>query len=141
MFFKYSNRGCQHHDELVLKHFSHSPKETYSHVGSSLPTTSHPTLLLGWAVLSRSVRSNSLWPYVLQPTRLICRWDFPEKNTGVGVHFLLRGIFPTQGLNFRSQRLLHWQVVSSLLSHLRSPLLISSYEHIGLAKRFVWVFP
>ena len=24
-------------------------------------------------------------------------WDFPDKNTGVGCHFLLQGIFPTQG--------------------------------------------
>jgi hypothetical protein len=26
-------------------------------------------------------------------------WDFPSKNTGVGCHFLLQEIFPTQGLN------------------------------------------
>ena len=26
-------------------------------------------------------------------------WDFPDKNTGVGCHFLLQGIFPTEGLN------------------------------------------
>ena len=26
-------------------------------------------------------------------------WDFPGKNTGVGCHFLLQGIFPTQGWN------------------------------------------
>jgi len=35
----------------------------------------------------------------LQPTRLLCLWDFPGKNTGVGCHFLLQGIFPTHGLN------------------------------------------
>ena len=28
-----------------------------------------------------------------------CAWDFPGKNTGVGSHPLLQGIFPTQGLN------------------------------------------
>ena len=28
--------------------------------------------------------------------RLLCPWDFLGKNTGVGCHFLLRGIFPTQ---------------------------------------------
>ena len=43
--------------------------------------------------------SESLWPYGLLPTRLICPWDFPGKNTGVGCHFLLQGIFPTQGSN------------------------------------------
>ena len=32
-------------------------------------------------------------------TRLLCPWDSPGKNTGVGCHFLLQGIFPTQGSN------------------------------------------
>ena len=31
--------------------------------------------------------------------RLLCPWDFPGKNTGVGCHALLQGIFPTQGSN------------------------------------------
>ena len=38
-------------------------------------------------------------PFGLWPTRLLCPWDFPGKNIGVGCHFLLQGIFPTQGLN------------------------------------------
>ena len=36
-----------------------------------------------------SVMSNSLRPHGLEPTRLLCPWDFPGKNTGVGCHFLL----------------------------------------------------
>ena len=32
-------------------------------------------------------------------TRLLCSWDFPGKSTGVDCHFLLLGIFLTQGLN------------------------------------------
>ena len=43
--------------------------------------------------------SNSLWPYGLYPTRLLCPWDFPGKNTGASCHFLLQGIFQTQGSN------------------------------------------
>ena len=31
-----------------------------------------------------SVLSNSLWPYELQTTTLLCPWDYPSKNTGVG---------------------------------------------------------
>ena len=31
--------------------------------------------------------------------RLLCLWDSPSKNTGVGCHFFLQGIFPTQGSN------------------------------------------
>ena len=44
-----------------------------------------------------SVMANSLQPYGLYPTRLLWPWDFPGKDTGVGCHTLLQGIFPTQG--------------------------------------------
>ena len=37
--------------------------------------------------------------YELQPARLLWPWDSPGKNTGVGCHALLQGIFLTQGLN------------------------------------------
>ena len=33
------------------------------------------------------------------PTRLLCPWNFPGKNTKVGSHSLLQGIFLTQELN------------------------------------------
>ena len=52
-----------------------------------------------YAILSRSVVSDSLQPHGLYPTRLLCPWDSPGKNTGVGCHALLQGIFPTQGSN------------------------------------------
>ena len=35
----------------------------------------------------------------MQPTRFLCPWDSPGKTTGRGYHFLLQGIFPTQGSN------------------------------------------
>ena len=38
---------------------------------------------------------------------LLCPWDFPGKNTRVCFHFLLQGIFPTQGLNSSLLHLLH----------------------------------
>ena len=41
----------------------------------------------------------ALWPHALQPTKLLCPWDFPSKNTGMGYRFLLQGIFPTQDSN------------------------------------------
>ena len=43
--------------------------------------------------------SDSLQPHGLQPTRFLCPWNFPGKNTRVGCHFLLQGIFLSQGLN------------------------------------------
>ena len=40
-----------------------------------------------------------LIPTGLYPTRRLCPRGFPGKDTGVGCHFLLQGIFPTQRLN------------------------------------------
>ena len=42
-------------------------------------------------------RVQLLQPHRLQPARLFCPWDSPGKNTGVSHHFLLQGIFLTQG--------------------------------------------
>ena len=49
--------------------------------------------------VSYSVMSDSLLPHGLWPARLLCPWNVPGKNTGMGCHFLLQGIFLTQGLN------------------------------------------
>ena len=72
--------------------------------------------------LGFSVVSNSLWLQGLYPTRLLCLWDFPGKNIGVGCHFFLQGIFLTQGLSPSLLHLLHWQVEFSPLSHQGSPV-------------------
>ena len=62
--------------------------------------------------------SGSLWPHGLYPTRLLRPWKFPGKSTGVGCHFLLQGIFPTQGLN---PGLLNCRQTLYRLSHQGSP--------------------
>ena len=54
------------------------------------------------------------YPMGLQPTRLLCPWYSPVKNTGVGCHSLLQEIFPTQGLNPYLLCLLYWQAGSLL---------------------------
>ena len=74
--------------------------------------------LMLFAPLSRSVVSDSLQPYGLYPTMLLCPGDFPGKNTEAGCYVLLQEILPTQELNLH---LLHWQADSLPLSHLGSP--------------------
>ena len=49
--------------------------------------------------VSHSVVFDFLPPHGLQPARLLCPWNTLGKNTGVGSHSLLQGIFPTQGSN------------------------------------------
>ena len=82
-----------------------------------------PTACLVLLCAGHSVVSDSLPPHGRQPTRFLCPWDSPGKNTGAGCHFLLQGIFQTQGSNLRLLCLLRWQVDSLLLCHLGSPLL------------------
>ena len=60
----------------------------------------------------------TLRPHGLQPARLLCPWDSPGKNTEVGSHFLLQGIFPTQRSN---SGLMHCRQILYQLSHKGSP--------------------
>ena len=69
--------------------------------------------------VSRSVVSDSSRPHGLWPTRLLCPWNFPGKNTGVGRYCLLQGIFLTQGSN---PDLLHCRQIVYHLSHQGSSL-------------------
>ena len=62
--------------------------------------------------VSHSVVSDFVQPHGLQSARLHCPWDSPGRNTGVGRHALLQGIFLTQGLNLLLLCLLYWQAGS-----------------------------
>ena len=68
--------------------------------------------------------SDSLWPHALQPARFLCPWDSPGKNTGVGCHFLLQGIFLTQGSN---PGLLHCRKILYHLSYMQ--ILSSTHQN------------
>ena len=85
-------------------------------------------------VLSYSVMSKSLQPHGLQPTRLLCPGNFPSKNIGMGCHFLLQGIFPTQSLNLSLLYHLHWQVSSLALNQWKDIFWIYSIKWNVLLK-------
>ena len=67
-------------------------------------------------MVSPSVVSDFLQPHGLSGSSV--HGDSPGKNTGVGCHFLLQGIFPTQGSNLG---LLHCRQIPYHLSHQGSP--------------------
>ena len=76
--------------------------------GLPVPAPMHESEKWKW---SCSVVSDSSQPHELQPTRLLCPWDFPGKSTGVGCHCLLRAtlssppqIIPEQRPCFLSTR-------------------------------------
>ena len=69
--------------------------------------------------VSPSVMSSLLQPRGQTPARLLCPLNSPGKNAGVGCHFLLQGIFLTQGW---SLSLLHYRQFLYCLSHQGKPL-------------------
>ena len=80
----------------------HACMHTRVRTHANTHTHTHRALTVRWKwkwKSSCSVVSHSLWPHGLQPTRLLCPWNFPGKSTGVGCHFFLQGIVPTQGSN------------------------------------------
>ena len=88
--------------------------------------------------VSCSELSNSLQLHELWPTRLLCPWNSPGKNTGMGSHFLLQGIFLTQGLILG---LLHSRQIPYHLSYREVPIPWYGYIYISfpLGWKQLWV--
>ena len=85
---------------LVIQQTSNSaicrmPLQVLRHSTTTSELSSH--------VCTQSLRHVQLF-VTLWPTRFLCPCGFSVKNTGLGCHFLLQGVFPTQGSN---QNLLH----------------------------------
>ena len=82
--------------------------------GVPFPSPMHESEKWKW---SCSVVSDSSRPHGLQPTRLLCPWDFPGKSTGVGCHCLLE-------LHYYN----HWSYIELYIWSTASSLVIISVE-------------
>ena len=103
-------------------------------------------LCFGTEVMSQLVRLDEKWKWkslssvwlfaTPQPIGLLCPWNSPGLNTGVGCLFLLQGIFPTQGSNLL---LLHWRWI---LYHwaTREVLLKCSWHPRHMPSSLYWLF-
>ena len=78
----------------------------------------YSVLVLNTCMLSHFSHILLFVTYGLYPSRLLGPRDSPSKNTGVGCHFLLQGIFQTQGSN---PGLPHCRQMLYHLSHQGSP--------------------
>ena len=103
-----SEQTCQIRTELVCKEEDHL---LYSFV-----TGCWGRVTMTWNIPTACMHAQSLsnaWLSVthrLKTARLLCPLDFPSNNTEVGCHFLLQGIFLTQGSNpnfLHCRRILH----------------------------------
>ena len=107
--------------QLTLPAPSAPSRSPLGHVISLLltPTSCLQISLILYVCVCVCVCAQS-WPTLcdpMKPARLPCPWAFSGKNTGVGCHFLLQGIFLAQGSNLSLLHLLHWQADFSLLNH------------------------
>ena len=104
--------------------------------GLPFPSPMHESEKRKW---SHSVVSDSLWPHGLQPTRLLCPWDFPGKSTGVGCHCLhYKTLFSWKVLHIRQ---IFWQPhLLSLCVFLSVLPLASIYWQavISVSKQLFW---
>ena len=83
--------------KTVLKKKFHSPHDLTREFQETLKR--YIMLIIQLQLFSHLVMSYSLQHHGLQPARLLYPWKSLGKNTDVGSHSLLQGIFPTQGLN------------------------------------------
>ena len=99
--------------------------------------------------ISCSVISSSWRLHGLQPTKLLCPWNSPGKNMGVGCHSLLQGIFLTPVLNLGllhcRQILYHLSLQGSLvynttIANKKRLYLIKSAAYKGLLRGTLYVF-
>ena len=104
--------------------------------------TSYSSISGSWWVMSALwFVSNSLRPHGLQPTRLLCPWDFPGKSTGVGCHHLLWPLWLSGSLRFFWLALLCILATSSwFLLLLLGPSYFCPLSFPSLHEIFPWYF-
>ena len=91
--------------QTITRSFLTAKEKLHLYIGKNSQIQDNLSLCL--LCIGCLVVSDSLRPRGLECTRLLCPWNSPGKNTGVGCHSLLQGIVPNQGSN---PGLLHWQV-------------------------------
>ena len=102
--------GCPHNTDVIMFVFSlfNIVREVHevNHMQNSWSMLN--------AVFSHVQLFDLLRPHGPQSAGLLCPWDSPGKNVGVGCHALLQGISPTQALH---PGLLHCRQILYCLSH------------------------
>ena len=136
-------------DPVGLKIKTDSPTDVRVHSFKKLHqvfyTSILKTLFFSWCVCLIHQSCLTLCNPMAPLTRLLCPWDSPGKNTGMGCHFILHGIFPTQGLNlcllFCRRILYHWAIWEATHTWLGIQKYLLNYcpfsEILAVGPRFV----
>ena len=93
--------AAQTGSDHIRGHFGQTTKVRSETIASSpgwIPFLSMPVVMDSvvcvCVCVSQSVVSDVLQPRGLEPARLLCPWNSPGKNPGVGCHYLLQGNCP-----------------------------------------------
>ena len=89
--------NLSHGESEILAHLKGSPERSSPSALGQLNMVSAPPgghWILSLHTCSLAQLCLTLRPHGPQPARILCPWDSPGKNTGVGCHFLLQGNFP-----------------------------------------------
>ena len=86
-------------DHLAAQGTLKSLLQQHNSKASVLQSSAFFTVQLSLLVLVLVAQSCPALCNPMEPVRLLCPWDSPGTNIGVGCHCLLQGIFPTQGSN------------------------------------------
>ena len=98
----YLDSGCRF--SWLLSILVHEYAIESNQLPATFPIFPLPTVLemhSGCCLVTKS-RLTLLQPRGLKPSRLLCRWSFPGRHTGMGCHFLLQGIFSDPGIKPKS---------------------------------------
>ena len=88
----------KNHKNLVLE-LAHNPIQAHLRLNPVNCACCTPECML--SPFSHVRLFVTLW--TVEPTRLLCPWDSPGKETRVGCHALLQGVFLTQGSNLHKE--------------------------------------
>ena len=102
-----------------------SGTHTHTHTHTYTHTHTHIYIHENEGAIDQSCPT--LQPMAWSPPGLLCPRNSLGKNTGVGCHSLLQGIFPAEGLNLG---LLHCRWILHHLNHRGSPCIYYMYLHM-----------
>ena len=96
-------RWARHHSFMAWGSFPLWPQVNKTQVQHPCPSELRKQQS-GFGIIVNKAKGNMLVTQLCPTLRdlmdgVLCPWDFPGKNTGVGCHSFLQGIFPTQGPN------------------------------------------
>ena len=104
-FFSCFKISCGHMEMVffppkapVISSWRQNSKHTWECVDHSVMSNCHPMVCSPPGSSVHGILQVRILAWVVIPTRFLCTWNSPGKNTGLGSHSLLQGDLPNPGI-------------------------------------------